>query len=352
MAGFLDWLLGNRNSSSTTNENLQQTQIQEGTQEQQQTTNRQESQTQNTTQNTNRNTQQSQTQNTSQTGNQQQQQTGRTQGTQGTTGSQTQQQQVTNLDSATQSALQEIVSTLSSKSGVLSDESLSAILGNSPVIEALQSRATGGNENIESIVKSATDAAKLSYNENEAPQLQRKINATGSEDNSLAILLRNKGASDLATKVGALEGQLRLQADQTDIAAMTAAVNAGVTQGNATGTNDIATIASVLKGASTTATGSSSTAQQTTSDQTTEAQAQTQSAQQSSSDLTSRIDEVSQMVQQQQTMTQQLTQFLSSLFNSQATATDATRTGSSTGEQSGSLIDWVNAIRGGGSTRR
>jgi len=382
MASFLDFLIGNREKSGKFTEKLNQLKVSEGSKEEQQTKDVQERSSSLNQTRQNRTSDQTQRQNSRTTGSQSTQQQSNTDqrsnvntsGTSSTTGitntsttgvSSTQSAQtISNLDEATTAALQSIMGQLTEKTGVLDQNSLNAILGNTPVLEALQMRGAEGFTDVDQIAEDARAAAILAFSENEAPILQQKANATGSEDNTLVAMLRNKAAGDLGAKVAAVEGNIRLAAADKDLAAMTAAISAGVTQGAAAGdVGGVGTIAQILKGAQTTATGSQSTqqsqqtSQQTsqqqqtqqqqvgTSSQSTSAVSNTQSAQESQQELTARISEAMEAIQEQQTMTQQLTQFLSSIFSTNVDATEATREGTSTEEQSGTLWDWLNSLR-------
>lgn len=390
MASFFDWLLGNKKTDTKNQTNATQLKNSEASKQEQQSKAVQEKSASTVNQDQTRRTNQTQDQTQKTSGTQNQQQQSNTTGTQGSTGTQNtsgtsltsqeqqqtqqqqqqqqQQSQVSNLDSATQAALQSILGTLSDKSGVLTGESLSAILGNSPVLQSLQQKALGGGEDIDAIVEAAKGAAQLSYEENEAPGIQKKINATGSEDNTLAMLLRNKGATDLATKTANVEGQLRLQGSAQDTATKQAAINAGLASGTtgSAGVGDVSSIAQILKGAQQTAsssgtssgtsTGTTSgttsqqtsqqtqTAQNATSSQSTSATSATQSATESATKLQSQIDEALKSITDTKTATEQLTNFLSSIFSSEIDLSQLES--NTTGESStgGSIWDILKAL--------
>lgn len=351
MASFFDWLIGNKKTDTTSQTEAQKLEAKEATKLEQQSKAVKESSASQVAQNQQKSTTQTQDQTSKTTGTQNQQQKSDTTAQQQTQTASTSQQQsqVTNLDAATQAALQSVLGTLTTDAGVLSGESLNAILGNSPVLQSLQQKALSGGEDIDAIVEAAKKAAELSYSENEAPQIQKKINATGSEDNTLAMILRDKGASDLATKVGNLEGQLRLQGSAQDTATKQAAVNAGIASGTTrTGAvGDISGISNILKGATQTAqtTQQQQTSQNATSSQSTASTSATQSATEQATKLQSQIDEALKSITDTKTATEQITNFLSSIFSSEIDLSkiESNTTGSSS--TNGTIWDILNALR-------
>lgn len=67
---------------------------------------------------------------------------------------------------------------------------------------------------VDTLVDNAKNAVKLDFEESVAPELTRFAGAVGSEGNSAVQLMRTKANTDLATKLFATEGDIRLKAQQ------------------------------------------------------------------------------------------------------------------------------------------
>jgi regulatory protein YycI of two-component signal transduction system YycFG len=87
----------------------------------------------------------------------------------------------------------------------------------------------GGAADIDSIVQSAQNAAILNYEEGDLVNINQTIDSIlGSQNNTTAQLLKEKGARNLATQLAAIEGDIRLKgADLQNQEAITAANVAG-----------------------------------------------------------------------------------------------------------------------------
>lgn len=139
-------------------------------------------------------------------------------------------------------------------------QSLLAGLGgsNAGVLSALQSRAANGNLNTDAIVQAALASAKQNYGETSGKATALLQQLAGSKDNTISQLLAQKGQRDLATQLASTEANIRLQADQQNTAAATAALFGSTSQAQAA-----AMLGSILKGATQTTTGTSQTTQTT-----------------------------------------------------------------------------------------
>lgn len=169
--------------------------------------------------------------------------------TQATTQAGSTAQTITQLDEASRQALTSLLTGLAGQ--------------NAPVLAALTQRATGGQQNLESIIRSSQDAAKLNFGETTGRSNELLAQLVGSKNNTISQLIQQKGQRDLATQLAGIEASTRMAADKQNIDAMTAALSGSGLQSQAA-----AYLGSILKGAQQTQTG---TTQQTASSQATDA---------------------------------------------------------------------------------
>jgi hypothetical protein len=105
------------------------------------------------------------------------------------------------------------------------------------------SRAMGADAMINDVVEKMKTSARTEFAEQQAPQVQTAVNAIGSEGNSASMMIRNMADSNLAAKIGGLEGNIRMEGEKlvNDI------VTGGLQAAN-TGAGALSSILNSIKG--------------------------------------------------------------------------------------------------------
>lgn len=177
------------------------------------------------------------------------------QGTQVSTG--------TALSGTNQSILDQLIAGAAVKSNVYGDTTKQALQDQLDLGSTVKSLAGGMTPlNIDNIVKSAQDSAKLAYNEGEGAQISQFADQTGSKLNSTVQLLQQKGQRDLATTLAAVEGDIRLKGAETqnetiktisDVLNQVTGASGGIDVGSSQALQDALSALGVAKGTQTTA---------------------------------------------------------------------------------------------------
>lgn len=184
----------------------------------------------------------------------------------------TQTQQTFQLSPENMAILNKLIESSAGKPTVYTPATQSATQSQSDLTAAALSAVQGSGANTDAIVKSAQEAAKLNFAENQGAQISQFADTVGSKLNSTVQLLQQKGSRDLATQLAAVEGDIRLKAqDQNtallavggDVAAKGAESSRATDLGSSQALKDALDALSVSKGAATTDIGQSVTTGQT-----------------------------------------------------------------------------------------
>lgn len=293
---------------------------------------------QNTTANTTAQQAQSQTQNTQQqvsgqqtsTGTQSQTASGSSQETSQQQQSQQQTATTSVLDTDTQNILKDLIQQLSQNS-----QNSDIVGGAGQVVQSLLARASTAGDDLATQTAAILNAARQTGEQALTANTTAAANAAGSALNTFTQGVNAQGRVQLETQLAGVEGQLNLQNRQAVTGEITNALTqlATIPGIAAADTQAILNVVQLLKGATTTATGTTETqaSGQTTGQTTQQAQAtteqQTGTTQQSST--TSQTDALLQSIQQSQQQTesqtnsiQQLVEVVNQLIKQSGTTKD------------------------------
>jgi len=127
------------------------------------------------------------------------------------------------------------------------------------IIDVLQEKALTAEEDINANTEALIAEARLQGEKELGRSVTQLASATGSSQNSLVSQIANEGAVDLESRLAALGSEFALQARSAQVEELNSLIGA-IGQGSAVGAQDvssIASLASILKGATVTSTGTS-----------------------------------------------------------------------------------------------
>lgn len=107
--------------------------------------------------------------------------------------------------------LRELTSSLAGQAGGLTDISTENILRSSDIAAAGAESAIGFQGNLEDIITGAKESATLAFERGELSDILTRAQDVGSLSNTNIQLLLQQGGEDLATRLAAIEGDLRLK---------------------------------------------------------------------------------------------------------------------------------------------
>lgn len=157
--------------------------------------------------------------------------------------------------------LNNLIANAAGKETIYSPATKNAVQSQTDLTAAALAAVTGAGANTDAIVKSAQEAAKLNFAENQGAQISQFADVVGSKLNSTSQLLMQKGDRDLATQLAAIEGDIRLKGRELgaqelaiggDVAAKGAESGRALDLGQSQALQDVLAALGVSKGAATT----------------------------------------------------------------------------------------------------
>lgn len=109
-------------------------------------------------------------------------------------------------------AMNRVILDTSGVGNVYGAETLNALRTQGGITGNIAARAAGGVD-VSGVQNAAARAAQLAYQEETLPQINQLADVIGSKNNSAIMLMKQKGASDLATKIANVVGQIGLQGE-------------------------------------------------------------------------------------------------------------------------------------------